>query len=292
MKLDHIIIGAGRSGTTSLVAYLKQHPKINFSSIKEVTYFSVLDHYNRGVNFLDSFFTKKEGLINATSDTYLLMDATAPKRIYDYNPAIKITIILREPSARTHSNYNFSVNQGYIKKQVSLLDSQKLEDEVLTSEDIIKQNNHCNFYGSLYHRHLTHWLTYFKREQLFICTTNQLKKNPQELMNNYVEFLGLNKIAMEKIPAQNKSAGVKNKSLNKFLVNRDHPIRKLISKPLQISFLRNIILNSNVVEKIKSSNTQGFNYNNMTAEEIDFCNGYFKEDLRKLKEDFNIEFNT
>ena len=49
MEINHIIIGAGRAGTTSLVAYLQQHPKVNFSTIKEVTYFSVLDHYNRGV---------------------------------------------------------------------------------------------------------------------------------------------------------------------------------------------------------------------------------------------------
>ena len=114
MQLNHIIIGAGRSGTTSLVAYLQQHPKINFSSIKEVTYFSVVDHYNRGVEFLHSFFERKEGILNATSDTYLLMDMDAPKRISDYNSELKITVILREPLSRTHSNYIFSVNHGYI----------------------------------------------------------------------------------------------------------------------------------------------------------------------------------
>ena len=103
MQLNHIIIGAGRSGTTSLVAYLKQHPEINFSAIKEVTYFSVEDHYKRGTEFLNSFFNKKDGKINATSDTYLLMDENAPKRIADYNSEIKITLILRDPSVRTLS---------------------------------------------------------------------------------------------------------------------------------------------------------------------------------------------
>jgi len=291
MKLEHIIIGAGRSGTTSLVAYLQQHPKVNFSSIKEVTYFSVNDHYNRGVDFLHSFFSEKEGCLNATSDTYLLMDRDAPKRIADYNSDIKITVILREPSTRTHSNYNFSVNHGYIDKSLSLIDSQKLETEVLTNGDIIKQNNHCNFHASSYHLHLTTWLKYFKREQLFICTTNQLKDNPQQLMKDYFHFLGLDKIEIRELTAQNKAAGVKNKALNKFLVNREHPIRRLISKPLQISFLRNIILNSNVVEKIKSSNKEDMVYQELTTEEKQFCNNYFKEDIIKLKEDFGIDFS-
>jgi len=290
MQLKHIIIGAGRSGTTSLVAYLQQHPKINFSSIKEVTYFSVNDHYKRGTDFLHSFFEKIEGSINATSDTYLLMDKDAPKRIAEYNPDIKITLILREPSARSYSNYNFSVNHGYIDRSVSLIDSEKLEGEVLTAGDIIKQNNHCNFYGSLYHLHISNWLKYFKREQIFICTTNQLKDNTNQLMDSYYDFLGLDKIELKELAVQNKAAGVKNKALNNFLVNREHPIRRLISKPLQISFLRKLVLNSNMVEKIKSSNKEEMVYKELTAEEKTFCENYFKEDLMKLKEDFGIEF--
>ncbi len=289
MKLNHIIIGAGRSGTTSLVEYLKQHVAVNFSSIKEVTYFSVNDHFKRGEAYLNSFFNK-EGVVNATSDTYLLMDKEAPKRIAAYNPDIKLTIILREPSARTYSNYNFSVNHGYIDKSVSLIESENLESAILTKGDIIELNNHANFNGSLYHQHLSYWLQYFKREQLFICTTNQLKDNPQKLMDAYFDFLGLENQTIKKLEAQHKAAGVKNKSLNKFLVNRDHWLRKLISKPLQIGILRNIVLNSNVVDKIKQSNKEELAYPPMTVAEKEFCKTYFKEDLEKLKSEFGIEF--
>ncbi len=291
MKLNHIIIGAGRSGTTSLVAYLQQHPKINFSTIKEVSYFSVIDHFNRGEAFLHSFFKESEDAIFATSDTYLLMDANAPKRIFEYNPSIKITVILREPSARTYSNYIYSVNQGYIDKKTSLLDSQLTEESLLKNDDIIKQNNHCNFYGSLYHLHLTNWLKYFNKEQLFICTTNQLKDNPQLLMDNYFNFLGLSKMVCKELPVQNKAAGVKNKTLNQFLANRDHWLRKLISKPLQISFLRKIVLNSKVVDTIKNSNKEEMVYQPMTEKEITFCKNYFREDLKKLAEDYQVDFD-
>ena len=290
MLVNHIIIGAGRSGTTSLVAYLQQHPNVIFSKIKEVTYFSVFNHYQRGTSFLHSFFNKEQGL-KATSDTYLLMDKNAPKRIFDYNPDIKITVILREPSARTYSNFNFSINHGYIDKSINLISSEKLEKEVLVKDDIVKQNNHCNFYGSLYHMHLSNWLEYFDREQIFICTTKQLKENPQQLMDEYFNFLGLNTIRMKEMSAQNRSAGVKNKTLNKFLVNRDHPIRKLISKPLQISFLRKIVLNSNVVEKIKNKNRSELNYQLMSIAEEQFCEDYFKNDLLKLKKDFGVSFD-
>jgi hypothetical protein len=290
MKLNHIIIGAGRSGTTSLVAYLKQHPKVNFSNIKEVTYFSVNDHFQRGEQHLHSFFESPDGLLT-TSDTYLLQSKDAPKRMAEYNPKMKLTVILREPSARTYSNYHFSINHGYIDKSISLIESQKLEDAVLVNGDIIQQNNHCNFDGSLYAKHLNYWLQNFPKEQIFVCTTDELKNDPFSLMLNYFEFLGLEPIKIEKLEAQHKAAGVKNKSLNSFLVNRDHWLRSIVRAPLQFKPIRNLVLNSSVVDKIKEKNRSEMEYAPMSAEEKAFCHEYFKKDLAQLATDFGILFN-
>jgi hypothetical protein len=109
-------------------------------------------------------------------------------------------------------------------------------------------------------------------------------------MDSYFNFLELDKIDIKELLPLNKAVGINNKSLNHFLVNRDHPIRKLIRKPLQISFLRNTVLNSNVVEKIKNRNKKEMEYTPMTIDEKAFCDKYFKEDLIKLKENFGIEF--
>lgn len=290
MKVNHIIIGAGRSGTTSLVAYLKQHVDVNFSSIKEVSYFSIDEHYNRGEAFLHSFYEEDNQPVMATSDTYLLMSKDAPERIKVYNPNIKLTIILREPASRTLSNYNFSVNHGYIDATESLIASQKKESDVLSRNDIVEQNNYCNFYGSLYHKHLSYWLQYFKREQLFICTTEQLKNNPKKLMKDYFTFLGVKDIQVKELEPLNQAATVKNKTLNSFLVNRDHWLRKVIRVPMQLKPIRNVVLKSNVVESVKDGNKQQQAYKKLTAEEQEFCHNYFREDLQKLKENFGITF--
>ena len=290
MQLNHIIIGAGRSGTTSLVAYLKQHPDVSFSNIKEVTYFSVDDHYNRGESYLHSFFEPNDKSINATSDTYLLMSKQAPKRIAEYNKDIKLAVILREPSDRAYSNYHFSVNNGHHGADLSFKASEQKEKAVLDSGAIIDQNNHCHFYGSLYHLHLTHWLKHFDPDQLFICTTKELKETPKALMNRYFEFLGLKDFDVQEIQPLNVAASAKNESLNQFLVNRDHWLRRLVRWPLKFGPLRKLVLQSSVVDKVKRKNQQSANYSPMTIEEREFCNVYFKDDLRKLKEDFGISF--
>lgn len=292
MLVNHIVIGVGRSGTTSLVAYLQQHPQINCSNIKEVTYFSVDDHYQRGESFLHSFFTPKETTkINSTSDTYLFIDEVAAKRIFEYNPNIKLTVILRDPGKRAFSNYNYSVNNGYYEQPISFLDTLKEEQEVLKNRNIVDQNNYGHFYGSLYHQHLTHWLKYFSKEQLFICTTNELHDNPQKLMKRLFQFLELDDIEVQELSEQNQAAGVKNKGLNRFLVDRDHPLRKLIRKPLQIPFLRKLVLSSDVVGKVKNINKAESTNISMTDSEEAFCKNYFKEDLQKLKTDFGITFD-
>lgn len=288
--LDNIIIGAGRSGTTSLVEYLKQHPDINFSGIKEVTYFSVNDHYNRGVDYFHSFFKDKKGILS-TSDTYLLMDAEASERIYNYNPETKLIVILREPSKRSFSNYQYAINNGYLSSSISFIESQQLEQNYLENKkDIVFQNNHCSFYGSLYYHHLKNWLRYFNKELLFICTTNQLNQQPKETLNKLFVFLNLVPFEVVEFNAQNKAAGVKNKGLNSFLVDREHWLRKLVRKPLQFKPIRNIIFKTGVVEKIKEVNRTELVYAEMTNEEKDFCDRYFKEDLAMLKKEFGIEF--
>lgn len=287
MLVNNIIIGAGRSGTTSLVEYLKQHPDVNFSTIKEVTYFSVEEHFKRGHEYFHSFFENRKGMLS-TSDTYLLMDVAAPEKIQKYNPAIKLIVILREPAKRTFSNFQYSINNGYITEGTSFIGSEALESGYLKTKDIVFQNNHCNFYGSLYHHHLTNWLKYFKKEQLFICTTNDLNKSPKETLDKLFEFLALKPYEVTPLIVKNKAAGVKNKGLNNFLVDRDNWLRRLIRKPLQIGFVRSLIFKTGIVEKIKDVNRVEQVYREMTQEEKDFCETYFENDLAMLKKDFGI----
>lgn len=289
MLVNNIIIGAGRSGTTTLVEYIKQHPNVNFSTIKEVTYFSVEEHFNRGTEYFHSFFKNKKGILS-TSDTYLLMDRDAPNRIFNYNPNIKLIVILREPSKRTFSNYQYAKNNGYLVEKISFLESQLLEGNYLLNHNVVFQNNYCSFYGSLYNQHLKNWLNYFNKEQLFICTTSKLNAEPIETLNRLFDFLELEPYLVKKITAKNKAAGVKNKGLNSFLVDREHWLRKLIRMPLQFKLIRTVIFKTGVVEKIKEVNRTELVYNEMTDEEKVFCENYFKEDLVGLKREFGIEF--
>ena len=52
MKVDFFIVGAPKSGTTSLYNYLSQHHSITMSSVKEPNYFSAKDIVDQKLYYL------------------------------------------------------------------------------------------------------------------------------------------------------------------------------------------------------------------------------------------------
>jgi len=63
VKPTFLIIGAAKSGTTSLYRLCEQHPKLFMSKEKELKYFSNDANYGQGWKWYESFFTGSGGLL-------------------------------------------------------------------------------------------------------------------------------------------------------------------------------------------------------------------------------------
>lgn len=288
-KVNAIIIGAGRSGTTSVFAWMEQHPDIQFSITKEVHYFSLPDLYQRGEKYFHSLFDGPEKKIIATADTYLLMDHDAPARIKAYNPDMHIIVMLRDPVERAFSNYQYSVQFGHEQNNIAFADTIGLEQERLLSNDIAAKNNLCHCYGSLYALHLSVWAQYFPKEHFFIGKLSQLKSEPETMYRRLSEFLGIPYHAFsDQETAFNAATGVKSKWLQQVLLNRNHPIRKGIS--FVIRPFRNIIIKSGIIDKIYAMNRKQVELPKLTPEERRTVTPYFEKDMKKLQEDWHISF--
>lgn len=288
-KINTIIIGAGRSGTTSVFAWMEQHPDIQFSITKEVHYFSLPDLYQRGEKYVHSLFDGPEKKIVATADTYLLMDHDAPARIKAYNPDMRIIVMLRDPVERAFSNYQYSVQFGHERSDIAFPDTIALEQERLTSNDIAEKNNLCHCYGSLYALHLSVWAQYFPKTQFFIGTLSQLKADPEALYKRLSDFLNIPYQAFSQQGAAfNAATGVKSKWLQQLLLNRNHPLRKALT--LLIRPFRNLIIKSGIIDKIYAMNRKQVILPKLTPEEKKIVSPYFETDLKKLQDDWHITF--
>ena len=289
MKVNAIIIGAGRSGTTSIYEYMAAHPEVNFSITKELHYFSIDDLYNRGEKYFHSLFDQNNKNIIATADTYLLMDKKAPARIKAYNPDMKIIVMMREPVARAYSNYNYSINYGHEDKNISFYKSILLEPERLKSDDIVELNNLCHCYGSLYFHHLKFWGQYFPVENLILLKLADLKKDPDKFYEQLSEKLKIAYIPFEQAHTKfNAVSGVKSKWFQQLLLNRNSVIRKVFSFVLRP--FRKIIIKSGIIDKMYAINKKQIKSAPISEDALQLATSYFDQDLKMLKLTYGISF--
>ncbi len=286
MLVNTLLIGAGRSGTTTICKLLEQHSDVCYSKIKEIHYFSIPELYKRGLTYFHSFFTDSESKpVIATADTYLLIDYAAIERIYDYNPNMRIIVMLRNPVDRAYSSYNYSVNYGHHKKYEHFTDSIENEKDIESESNIVLQNNKGHFYGGLYYRHLSEWLRKFDSNQILLLSTRELKNLPAETSERLFSFLGIPDIAIES-GKENRQAVPKFKGLEKNLLDRDTFFRKAF-RNLTPRFIKNFIINSGIVDRMHKANRKEQQAPELSSAERKLAMKYFEEDIEQMEKELH-----
>lgn len=214
---NYLIIGAQKSGTTSLYAYLNQHPQVVPAEKKEVHFFDL--NFSKGVEWyhqqfarmVKSFSQKNEntiedkqekyisGFITGEASPYYVFHPLVPQRVYQTFPQVKLILLLRNPVDRAISHYYHEVKLGF--ESLSLEDA-IAQEETRLKEETKKLLNEENYY-SFNHQHytylsrgkyidqITNWLKFFPKEQLLMIKTEELDSQPNSIMNRVWEFLNL-----------------------------------------------------------------------------------------------------
>lgn len=218
---NFLVIGAAKCGTTSLYHYLKSHPEVYMSPIKEPNYFSTdinpenfsrqykdiekrkrlnLDEYVKGDmkrevwgyfvrerHHYTGLFKKvnQEKAIGEISNSYLF-STEAAKNIRNTLPDVKLIAILRNPVDRMYSHYLANLRDGKTYKPFR----QEVE------EDFNKHPkgwyiNHGYVEMGLYYHQVKRFLDVFPREQIRIYLYDDLKNDPESLLKEVCLFLGI-----------------------------------------------------------------------------------------------------
>ncbi len=215
---DFLIIGAQKSGTSSLHYYLTAHPEIESASLKEVNFFNEDFNFNKGINWYENHFKhplKNKKLFFEASPVYFY-NKKSVERIYKYKPDIKLIILLRNPVDRAYSSWNmynnFFVNQSVpdiisksppgtngnimykflykdrttfptfkecISYEFNLTNSNSPEDE----PSFIRRG--------LYFEQVKEYLKYFSKDQLLILGFKELVEDKLAMLNKIENFLDI-----------------------------------------------------------------------------------------------------
>lgn len=220
-----MIIGAMKSGTTSLIQYLSQHPEICRSNPKEPQFFSNPQKRESGVKSYKQLWkhAKRETVFIEASTNYTKYPVfnNVPESIDSYNLDTKIIYLVRDPFDRVVSHYNHSV---YRDRPASVLD-----------EHIINVSN--------YYLQLEQYSEVFAPEQIKIIDFETFVNNSQEIVNEVFTFLDLSKFQVNTDRIHNNASERKSdkplkKSLNaeerQYIHDKLYPDMKLLGKKYDI----------------------------------------------------------
>src|SRR5437762_6880111 len=107
MLPNFLILGAAKSGTTSLYHVLKQHPQVFVTEKKELHFFVKEHWYRRGMRCYARHFAPARAehrAVGEATPVYLCHPA-APHRIREHLPEARLIAIVRDPVQRAHSHY-------------------------------------------------------------------------------------------------------------------------------------------------------------------------------------------
>jgi hypothetical protein len=202
---DFIVIGAQRSGTTSLFEYLIQHPQIVTPLYKEVRYFT--DRYWLGPLYYRACFpTRWEMNRMRQSGPALTFDATpnymfdpvAQERIKRKLPNVKLVAILRDPIDRAISQYRFSVQSNREPlpfEQAIAAEPERLKRLPGESDAQYYNRKAIRVYSYTTRGHyasqLKNVIKLFGRERLHVMCFESLIEDPQTHFTALLRFLGL-----------------------------------------------------------------------------------------------------
>ncbi len=204
---DFIIIGAQKSGTTSLFDYLTMHPEVlkNPLNYKELYFFNT--HYQRGMKYYRHYFPLKfrSGLVGEATTTYL-HSLEAPARVAQCLPEVKLILTLRDPVDRAISHYYHHVKRGresrtldeaFSQDYLDRFNSGKLEDDKFTYRYLNNSN---------YARHLANWQQHFMEKRFCINAAEDMFERPQEVYDQACDFLGLKRVHLPEFKVRNKGS--------------------------------------------------------------------------------------
>jgi len=218
IKPDFFLVGAAKAGTTSLYHYLRAHPDIYLSPIKEPNHFATdirpdrirpalrraldgnLDRFRKSdghlhihialvtdrTEYLELFSAAGNARAAGECSVSYLPSAEAAGNIRQFNPDARIIMVLRDPIHRALSQYRMDRKIGSIDVD---FETAVREDLAKTGPAWGEQRNY--YWNGMYAGQVKRFLNLFPREQVKIILQEDLKANTRREVSDVFSFLGV-----------------------------------------------------------------------------------------------------
>jgi Sulfotransferase domain len=206
MTPSFVIVGAQRSGTTTLYRVLSEHPSIVRPTVsKGIGYFDLQHH--RGMRWYRAHFPlsltarlKSGGDAQAfESSGYYLFHPLAASRIARDLPDTKVVVVVREPVERAYSAHRHELARGFetepFEKALELEGQRTYgEAERLAADpwyQSLEHRHHAYLARSRYSEQIERFIDEVGAQRVYIVDADRFFETPLEEFDRLREWLGL-----------------------------------------------------------------------------------------------------
>ena len=237
-----LIIGAAKSGTTSLHYYLKQHPEIFVSPIKQTNFFALEgqkpDFRGPAARYInDTSVTDRaqyeslfdgattEKAIGEASPTYMT-HPHACGRIKQHLPDAKLIALLRNPIDRAYSAYMMKVRDGLEPARDF---REAVRDEARRDRERWASTGYV--WKGFYYAQLKPYFGLFPRDQIRVYLFEEFTTQLQAVLRDIFQFLGVDDRFEPNLSTNHNASGVIRNPILRTLWTRSNSVRSTL-RPL------------------------------------------------------------
>lgn len=270
---DFLVIGVAKGGTSSLQAYLQQHPEVFVPRMKDPGFFAYNGKSDPNHRYkvkdraaYEALFAETGGAkaVGDVSDTYF-DSKIAPGAIAAAIPDARIVVSLREPASRAYSLYHMMMRNRGVNEGLSFLEA--LERG---------QGLRHGYYDSL-----APWYEHFDRARIHALLFDDLTKDTLPTVRGLYGFLGVDKNFAPELKVFNPGGVPKSKWVHRLLSNGR--LRAWARDTLPESWVH-------AAKDVRSGNLDKDKMR-MTEEERTVAAAYFRDDVLRVQDLTGIDLS-
>lgn len=277
-RIDLMIIGAQKSGTTSLLRYLGEHPQLNTHPANEFSFYFDDAEFEEGQEkafkryYGKGYRTDKKTI---AKHAHLYCSEKAIGRLKSLQPDCKIVLLLRNPVIRAYSSYLMEKSYDRVSFEFdeipSYIEGKKNMEEWL-KEAILNL--------SQYDTHLENVYRIFPKEQIRVILFEHFSTDPLPYCREIFEWINVDPDFFPRVRLKHNETSISRSKmysgfLKKFLVEKN-PVKEGIKKILPDT------VSAKLGNKLRDANRSGKSYPPMTDKTNRYLREYFKEHNRKI----------
>ncbi len=238
-KIRLMIVGAQKSGTSSLLRYLAQHPDIHTHAQPEMTFFLQDREYTRGYEWAFAKYFVGEhtdseiaGKQLIAKNVMVMHSPEVMRRIYEHNTDIHVVVLLREPVARAYSAYWWARRRGW--ENIKTYEEALAAEDTRVNEDWFKWRQCAYQYNGVYYPHVKNLITQFGLNRVHCILTDDLKEDAAAVSRHLFHHIDVSTDFTPVIGERHNQAALPRSEGFNFLFTQflasHNPLRKAIRK--------------------------------------------------------------